>query len=349
MPLSLKFVAFLLSPFLLVYALIIYLRNKMYDWRWFKVCDTAVSVISVGNLQIGGTGKTPMVEYLAENLRSAGKNVVILSRGYRRLTSETLLVDSDNFTKMSPGLIGDEPFQIMANVPGINLAIDADRCKSAEKALQKWPGSVFVLDDGFQHRRIARDLDIVMIDAAHWSRCSLLYPITTFRDVKSSLKRANIFIVTQWETNEEIFKSLKRYQTESETLQIFKASFVPADLIPLNTKQTLSFSALENLNVAAVCGIANPERFFNMLEAFRTNICFQKCFRDHHHYQTSHIEELIEIAVARKADVIITTQKDAVKISPLLSSSEIPFYYLKIKFDIQQGELLLNKMLQIMH
>jgi len=294
MPLSLKIITFLLSPFILVYTLIIFLRNRMYDWKVLKECAVQAPVISVGNLQIGGTGKTPMVEYLAEILRAAGREVVILSRGYRRLTRESILVDSDNTTELRPELIGDEPFQIKENVPGIKLAIDADRCKSAERALEKWPGSVLVLDDGFQHRRIARDLDIVMIDVAYWSRCSLLYPITTFRDVKSSLRRANILVLTRWESNPEIIESLKKYQTENGAPQILKAAFVPAELIPLNRTHSLSFSALENLNIAAFCGIANPERFISSLEKFRANICFQKFFRDHHHYQTSHIEELIK-------------------------------------------------------
>jgi len=188
-----------------------------------------------------------------------------------------------------------------------------------------------------------------MVDASHWSRCALLYPLTSFRDVKSSLNRADIIVLTQWESHPEVLTTLRKYQGAAGIPQIFEASIVPTELIPLNSKHFLSLSDLKDSPVAALCGIANPERFIALLQNFGSHICFQKFFRDHHHYQTSDILEFSKKARMSNAEYVITTQKDAVKISPHLSSSDIPFYFVKIKIEVKEKELFLEKLREPLH
>jgi len=335
---ALKCLSILFSPFIAVYTLLIFLRNKFYDWQWLKSCKVPATVISVGNLQMGGTGKTPMVEFLANYLLTRKEQVVILSRGYRRSSKETVLVDSSSPIDVNPYLIGDEPFQLLQNLPEVKLAIDADRCKSAERALERWPGSVLLLDDGFQHRRIFRDLNIVMLDPSRWSRGSFLFPLSDFRDVKSSLKRAHLLVINQDDNDLEFNRSFEKELKKRLNIPVFSSSIVPQEICPLNTKRRLSLTQLKGLKMAIFCGIAHSERFIKTLRKLGGEICFQKLFRDHHRYRLSHLQEIEKNARENDADIILTTQKDAVKVGSYLKQVNYKVYYLKIEIKIQPQE-----------
>ena len=332
---ALRCIFLILSPFIAVYTFLIFLRNKFYDWKWFKSCSVPATVISVGNLQIGGTGKTPMVEFLATYLSERKKQIVILSRGYRRSSRDTVLVDSENSINVNPDLIGDEPFQLLQNLPGVKLAIDAERCKSAKIALEKWPGSVLLLDDGFQHRKISRDLNIVMLDPSRWSGGPLLFPLSDFRDVKSSLSRADLLVISQQANDPEFNQSFQKELDKRVNIPVFSSAIIPREICPLNTEERLSLTDLEGLKVATFCGIANPQRFTNMIRQLGGEICFQKFFRDHFRYRLSDLLEIEKNARESEANLLLTTQKDAVKLVSYLEQLNFPLYYLRIEMEIQ--------------
>jgi tetraacyldisaccharide 4'-kinase len=339
---TVKWILFIFSPLIAIYTLVIFLRNKFYDWKWLKSCSVPATVISVGNVQIGGTGKTPMVELLAKYLSKRKQPVVILSRGYRRSSNEALLVDSENRENVSPDIIGDEPSQLLQNLPGVNLAIDSNRCLSAKNALKKWPDCLFLLDDGFQHRRIASDLNIVMIDPSRWSKVPLLFPISDFRDVKSSLKRAHVLVLNQVGKNQKSHHTIQQELNKILDIPVFYSSMIPREVCPLKAEKQLSLSELEGLKVAIFCGIANPERFAKMVHNFGGEICAQQVFRDHHRYKLSHIQEIEIKAKENGADLLLTTQKDAVKIVTFLEQINIPLYYLKVGMEIQPQQKFFN-------
>jgi len=331
MPTVLKWIFILLSPFIALYTFLVYLRNKFYDWNLVKSCSVSTTVISVGNLQIGGTGKTPMVEFLGKYLLEKKQQVVILSRGYRRSLHDLVLIDSNNSANVSPDLVGDEPFQLFQNLPGVKLAIGSNRCDSAERALEKWPDSVLLLDDGFQHRKISRDVNIVMLDPSRWSRLPLLFPLSNFRDVRSSLKRAHLVVINQHENDPELYRSLERRLKKSLDIPVFKSSIIPREVCPLNSDKKLVLNELKGLKVAIFCGIANPERFTTMVEKLGGEVCFKRFFRDHHQYRFSDFQQLERNALNNKADLLLTTQKDAVKLEPYLEHVNIHLYYLPVR------------------
>jgi len=335
----LRILGIFLSPLVAIYTGIVFLRNKFYDWGWRKPCTVSAPVISIGNIQVGGTGKTPLVEFMAGKISEMGLPVAVLTRGYRRKSGQNLIVEVKEIAGLSPQVIGDEPFLLKQNIPGIILGVGKNRCQSARKILSRHPQIVFLLDDGFQHRRMPRNLDIVLIDVSRWSSLPLLFPLTEFRDTKSSLKRADLIVLTRMNMKPDRTYRLKERLEKIYRVPVIEAEIVPQSVVFLAESGELPLSIIRRKRIAAFCGLAHPDQFFRMIEELGGEICWRKSFPDHHHYRSKDVELIGFQAKGKGADLVITTQKDAVKIRGLEGDVEIQFCYLKIGIRVSDSNV----------
>ncbi len=342
MALIFRILGIIFFPLTLIHTLIIFVRNKLFDWGFFHSCQISTPVISIGNIQLGGTGKTPFTEYVVQKLLQFNLKPVILTRGYRRKDRNPVLIDP----KISKGFysdqIGDEPYLLSRNLPGVTIGIDADRCRMAKKIYSEKPESVFVLDDGFQHRKLTRDVDIVLLDPTRWSKLPFLFPLTYFRDLKSSLTRAHIFIITRWKSDPEKSWQLKRKLISRYQKPVFLSNLKPIGLQNLNKDEKISLEEISQKKVIAFCGLASPHQFFKMLEENNARIVGKRVFKDHHYYNEREINSLIDMARKFDAEYIITTQKDAVKIRQQWLSGNQDFYYVRIIIQLDDEEKFIN-------
>jgi tetraacyldisaccharide 4'-kinase len=309
----------LLPPMSALYDVVTRTRLSLYRRGTFQTTKLDRPVISVGNLTVGGTGKTPLVEWVARVAARTGKKVCILTRGYGRENPQREVIVSDGRTILAtPSEAGDEPYLLATNLMGIAAVIsDADRARAGQQAIDAFGTDCFILDDGFQHLRLARDLDIVTVDATNpWGGGHLL-PYGRLRESRSGLSRADSVVLTRCDQVEDV-QSLRR---EIEALirgPVFESTMKPSrDPQPGGA-------------VAAFCGVGNPQSFFALLKKSRYDVVLEKTFPDHHVYTQGEIDELVAAATQAGASNLITTAKDAVKLKPLS---------LKLKCDVLEIEI----------
>lgn len=273
-------------------------------------------VLSVGNLTVGGTGKTPMVIYLARWLQNNGFVVVILSRGYGGKAEsqggivtdgQTLLMPSDN--------AGDEPVLLAKQLPGIPIVVGKDRFRSGELALEAFSPDVVLLDDAFQHYGLHRDLDLVLLDGRRPLGNGYLLPRGTLREPLSGLKRADAVIMTRADHCDE--SQWSRIQRRFPNKPLFRASHQPKIVLPQSMQaradiQTLS--DLEGATVLAFSGIGQNEIFFQTIEAAGTRLVSRIPFPDHFSYESRHLRQIERQAHLYNVDYVLTTTKDAVRL-----------------------------------
>jgi tetraacyldisaccharide 4'-kinase len=275
------------------------LRNQLYDSGWKHSRRASVPVISVGNLTLGGTGKTPCVEYIARFCRDLNLRVAILSRGYggREGRNDEALVLEEN----------------LSDVPHLQ---GADRAALAQVAVEELESEVLILDDGFQHRRLRRDLDLVLIDATDPWGHGYVFPRGLLREPVSSLKRAGAVIMTRCDQVEPVRVEAIRARVAklAPDVQLAQSSHQPAAWI--NSKQEQRpLAEIACRPLAAFCGIGNPEAFRQTLLKLGAVIADFRTFPDHHDYTRSDVETLRTWARQQATDcVVVTTQKDLVKL-----------------------------------
>lgn len=277
-----------------VFGLLVKARGRLYESGFLATQRLRHPVISVGNLTAGGTGKTPLVVLLAETFRDEGFKPVVLSRGYRRRSSGVVVVSNGNGPLVSWSDAGDEPFLIARRADGVAVVVGEDRYAAGQLAEEKNLGNLFILDDGFQHRRLFRNVDIVTINPEEWTQGEKLFPSGTWREPASALRRAHAAII----------------QTPGPAVQnlpipSFKVETVVDGLYRDN--QAVPFEAIKNQSVTAFAGMARPDRFFRAIEALGVHVKRQVRFRDHHTYTSRDIADL-------GAGIKLTTEKDAVKL-----------------------------------
>jgi len=324
----------ILPPLSTLYGAITSVRSSLYQRGAFRSSKLGRPVISVGNITTGGTGKTPLVEFVARALAAEGKKVCILTRGYgRKNANERVLVSDGTTVFSSPADAGDEPFLLASNLVGVAAVVsDANRFAAGQGAIKHLGTECFVLDDGFQHLQLARDLDIVTIDATNpWGGGELL-PYGRLRENMSGLRRAHCFVITRCDQIADVDSIRQKLAELSGDRPIFVSRMVTKRITPL-TGQT---SDIQMEPIAAFCGIGNPESFFKHLQQNGRQTVFQKSFPDHHKYTQSDIDRLTEDAKQAGARSLITTAKDAVKITKLQLS--VTFYSLEIDVEIENKE-----------
>ena len=291
-------------------------REKLYESGILATLRLNHPVISVGNLTLGGTGKTPLVIALAEGLRDRGFRPVILSRGYGR-TSRGVLVVGTNWEES-----GDEPLLMKQRLGNVPVVVGANRHEAGRLAEQQQLGNIFILDDGFQHRRLHRDVDIVTIDPLEWAAGEMLLPAGQWREPKGAISRAHAACVKEIAGANEPSLPIPAFTVRIEIQGIYKED---APIPP---------ESLKGRAVVAFAGIAKPERFFASLESLGIRPMKYVRFRDHHRYSRREIEKL-------EGEILITTEKDAVRLQTVTDRP----CYLRISAKIQDFDGLMSLVL----
>jgi tetraacyldisaccharide 4'-kinase len=291
----------LLNP----YGFAVMLRNSLYDRKVFKACKLSIPVISVGNLCVGGTGKSSLVRYIAEHF--SGKfHVCILSRGYKRKSKGTLLVSCRGDIKAKWEEAGDEAFMLAKTLRDVSVVVDENRCRGSSYAINKLGAELIILDDGFQHRKMHRDLDLLLIREKDLK--DHLLPFGRLREPLSSIVRADAIILS--------YQDIKEWDIEvpKPVFKLYRKDWNVRDIWGNPLK------GAENFEFIAFAGIGDNEQFFKTLERMRLKILKKLSFRDHYHYKNFKLSP---------NQLYITTLKDIVKLPPYEN-----IYYLDYSVDV---------------
>ena len=283
----------------LPYGLVISVRNRLFDAGIRRAVRVPVPVVVVGNLSVGGTGKTPCVEYVARHYRAAGVAVAVLSRGYGAAAGPN-----------------DEALVLEENLPDVPHLQGADRVELAVTAVQELESELLVLDDGFQHRRLARDLDIVLLDATRPADGEYLLPRGSLREPLGSLKRAHVVILTRCDQTSPESVARQRALLAKRFPKLVVAEAVHASVELGSTDgRTAALDLVRGRPVFAFCGLGNPDAFRATLAQLGANVVEFVAFADHHPYTRDDVDRLRTLAAKLPADgLALTTQKDFVKL-----------------------------------
>jgi len=313
------------------YSAVVAVRNCLYSRGWLKTHCAGAVVISVGNITTGGTGKTPLVIRLCNLLSQKAIPCAILTRGYRT---------AQNYT--------DEPAILAANCPHAKVIVNPDRVAGAAEAVGKFGAKALIMDDGFQHRRLHRDLDIVVIDATQPFGYDKLLPAGLLREPVTALKRAQAVILTRCDQASESELSrveLKLHQINPDML-IARSVHAAVCAKTINNKQ-IDLTELSNKNVFAFCGIGNPDAFFKTVKGVGANLVGWKVYNDHYHYADRDIIDIWERARHLSCDWILSTEKDRTKVAGLhFCETDIPFADLVVELKFLTGE---DKLADLIH
>jgi tetraacyldisaccharide 4'-kinase len=328
------------------------LRLWAYENRYLPWENVGCLVVSVGNLTVGGTGKTPVVEKISKTLNKAGRRVAILSRGYKskpkpwmermvqkyihgqedipRVVSDgrSLLLDSERG--------GDEPFMLASNLRGVPVIVDKNRIKSALYGIKHFGIDTVVLDDGFQYMSIKERINIALVDReAPFGNRSML-PRGTLREPKDHLKRADVIFITKCNGEDltELKAEIRKYNKHAEILE---CKHHPLYIEEISTGERKDLSFLKGMRVGSVCGIAVPESFEGGLKRMGAEIVYSRYYADHHRFNKEEIDNAIERTHARAGEILMTTEKDAVRF-PRVQRNDIPIYFLRMEIDLLNSQ-----------
>lgn len=323
----------LLWPIGKLYGLVMDVRNRLYDRGILRSCGLGARTVSVGNLTTGGTGKTPLVGLISEILLDAGETVCILTRGYGRQDQKERVLVSDGSRVIADAATGgDEPVELASRLGGRAIIVaDADRLSAGRWAKAKFGVTAFVLDDGFQHRRVTRDLDIVCIDATNPCGGGRVLPAGRLREPFGGLRRADAIVITRSDLMEDTSAIEERLRRKNHLAPIFNAETRIAGLISLEKfhaktqRENTSAAAFEvssGTRAIAFCALGNPNAFFKTLERYfresgRIQLLFGRALRDHHSYTQADIDGIGHLAAESGAEFLVTSAKDAVKLKDL--------------------------------
>ncbi|MFH1457583.1 MAG: tetraacyldisaccharide 4'-kinase [Candidatus Omnitrophota bacterium] len=267
-------------------------------------------VISIGNITVGGTGKTALVEFMAGYLKKQGHKVVILSRGYKR-EIQNPKSKIQNYETM-----GDEPYMLKMRLKDIPVIVDKDRIRSARRAIQAFGADVVILDDGFQQWKIARDLDVVTIDATRPFGNRHLLPRGILREPLSSLARADMFVLTKTNLNENTSMIREELNRLNPAGPVFESSHEPVGFYDINEPQRiLSPDSLRSKTATLFSGIGDPDSFEELIKSLGIKIGLPFRFSDHHFYSKQDLDDIFKASRDKGIDTLITTEKDFARLS----------------------------------
>src|ERR1044071_3077844 len=334
-----------------VYDKLVQLRLYLYRKRVLRERTLGCLVISIGNLTVGGTGKTPIVEKFARALRAGGRRVAILSRGYKSVPRPVSRkwwqrfgrkdplpprVVSDGKTLLLDSLTaGDEPYMLANNLKDVVVLVDKDRVKSGLFAIKELKADTLLLDDGLQYLHLKHRLDIVLIDRQAPFGNEYLLPRGTLREPPRDLRRASYIFITKstGEPNDKLIQRIRRY---NRTAEIIECSHRPLHLQNVLTGEQLPLERLRDTFIGSLCGIAAPESFEDGLRKLGARIDLSKRYTDHHRYSEAELQSFINRCIRRDLEMIVTTEKDAVRV-PRLTKVEVPKYFLRVEIEILSG------------
>lgn len=328
-----------LPPLTVAYAAVTRLRLAAYEKGLLRITKLNAPVISVGNITTGGTGKTPLVEWVSRMLAREGRRVSILTRGYGRANAGQQVLVSDGLNVLADvQRSGDEPQLLAENLKGIASVIcDSDRAAAGRWAIEHLGTDACVLDDGFQHLQLARDLNILTIDASNpWGGGHLL-PYGRMREPRGGISRADCMVITRTEQADDIAALKTEIRQFTGDRPVFTSRMHTSGVRELRAKDPGSIDLLPQ-PAAAFCAVGNPASFFNHLQAEKIDLAHTRAFPDHHVYEQADIDILIDEARSLGAVSLITTAKDAVKLRQFEFS--LPCYVLEIEISIDQHDML---------
>ena len=340
----------LLTPLSYIYAVVLKTRGWLYDRGIFKQRQLPCPVISVGNIVAGGTGKTPGVIWIAKYLQNEGFQVGILLRGYGREDRHSTLVVSDGKRVLTPlAESGDEAGMIARKLPGVPVVVGRDRYTAGIEVTQLWKhtNGVLILDDGFQRRQLARDLDILTIDSTQPFGTGKLLPAGTLREPKPALKRADILLLTR---TDQAAGSIN-FEQFGQGKQVCQTCHQPTRLYQLSTGEECVLYLLNGQYILAVCGIGNPEAFAGTLRQFEPKAVELLAFPDHHRYSLADLNAITARARDIGVNIVVTTEKDAQKLEDFAATTEfslpesVQFFVLEIELKIRTNPEALKKRL----
>ncbi len=348
---ALRSVLFSLSQ---LYRGVVKLRLTLYRHRILRERNLGCLVVSIGNLTVGGTGKTPVVERFARELQDNGRKVAVLSRGYKsvkpplwqrlqaRLRGEEEEIDPPRVVSDGKQLLlnsktaGDEPYMLAANLRDVIVITDKDRVKSGLHAIKNYNVDTLILDDGLQYLRLRHRLDIVLVDRYQPFGNERLLPRGTLREPHKNLRRASYIFITKCngEPNDELIARIRQY---NRTAEIIECAHMPKHLEALETREQLPLEFLEGKQVGTISGIAVPESFEHGVRSLGAEIQLTRRYTDHHRYTEQEIISFINSCYDRDLDFIVTTEKDSVRF-PRLSRLDVPIYFLRVEIGILSNE-----------
>lgn len=343
---------FVLGGFSRLYERAVQIRLGLYRRRILRPQELGCPVVSVGNLTVGGTGKTPVAEMLARELQRRGRRVAILSRGYKsvprpfmqRLRNKLFrhldlfpprIVSDGKEVLLDSRRAGDEPHMLAKNLPGVCVLVDKDRVKSGLHALRHFESDILLLDDGLQYQRLRHGIDVVLIDRQSPFGNERLLPRGTLREPPANLSRASYIIVTKSgpEPDEAL---LARLRTLNRTAAIIECSHAPRHWEDLKTGMKFPLGHLRGRHVGALSGIARPESFEEGVRQLGAVVEVSKAFADHHRFTKKEILRFLEWCDRRSLDALVTTEKDAVRF-PDIDQPQVPMLFLRVEIEILRG------------
>src|SRR6266513_2560942 len=334
-----------------IYERLVQLRLYLYRKRVFRERALGCLVISIGNLTVGGTGKTPIVEKFARALQSGGRRVAIRSRGDKSVPRKRSGLDRIKKKDVDPPRVvsdgksllldsltaGDEPYMLAHNLRDVIVLVDKDRVKSGRFAIDKWDIDTLLLDDGLQYLHLKHRLDMVLVDRQAPFGNEFLLPRGTLRESPRNLRRASYIFITKntGEPNNALIQRIRRY---NRTAEIIECAHNPLYLQNVYTGERLPLERLRDTFIGSICGIAVPESFEGGLRALGAHVDLAKLYIDHHYYTEAELRSFIGRCIRRDLAMIVTTEKDAVRM-PRLPEAEVkvPIYFLRVEIEILSG------------
>jgi len=335
----------------LVYERLVQIRLYFYRKRIFRERALGCLVISIGNLTVGGTGKTPIVEKFARALQAGGRRVAILTRGYKSVprrrswlgrlrgtAAEPPRIVSDGKSLLLDSLTaGDEPYMLAHNLKDVIVLVDKNRVKSGRFAIDKWQVDTLLLDDGFQYLHLKHRLDMVLVDRQAPFGNEFLLPRGMLREAPRNLRRAGYVFITKntGESNDALVKRIQRY---NRTAEIIECGHKPLYLQNVLTGERLPLESLRGSFIGSLSAIAAPESFERALGNLGAHVDLTKRYIDHHYYTEAELTTFIQRCVRRDLAMIVTTEKDAVRM-PRLAEVEVkvPIYFMRVEIEILSG------------
>ncbi len=332
----------LLSPFAWIYGRAMKFRERLYLEGLLPRYRLPCKVVCVGNITLGGSGKTPMVKYLARHFKERGFKVGVLSRGYKGGRERFGGVVSDGRELfLGPEEAGDEAWMLAEHLPGVPVVVGRDRYRMGLLMCERFGTELIIMDDGFQHLRLIRDVDLVLLRPPDLREA--LFPQGRLREPLSALRRADLLVITHWEGSDPPEEGLQeKLRQVAGSLPTFHATLRPLDLYNPSSCISLPLSFLKGKRVCAFCGVAFPRPFFESIVRLGGSLIMKRSFGDHHIYSESELAELQESC--EDVDFFLTTEKDVVKLRGVKFQN--PIYVLRTSLEV--GEDFTDKMMELL-
>lgn len=355
------FLRFLLKNLSRLYSFIMNMRLALYEHRFIRSKTLGCQVISIGNLTVGGTGKTPVVEVFARALQQNSRKVAILSRGYKKaetpvgdklknlFTFKTpqqqppRVVSDGNRLLLDSEMGGDEPYMLASNLPNVCVIVDKDRVKSGRYAIQKLGCDTLILDDGFQYLRLKHRVDIVLVDRTNPFDNGYVLPRGLLRESVRHLSRATFIFITKspGDGSVELRRQIRELNPKAE---IAECRHTPRYFQDVFSGERKPLDFIRGMPIASLSGIAAPRGFEESLQRLGGDLVHRKRFADHHRYTQQEILDAINAARDRGARAIITTEKDAVRF-PKIERRDVPVYFIRVEIELLDGEEDFNELI----